>query len=185
MGRKNESFSKKIRETNRIASRKSKKKKSALLGESYDAASYKLRKMLLVSMAVVLELDICHRCKQTIENIDDFSIDHMIQWAETDNPKKYFYDLKNIVFSHASCNYRNDGKTKFHVRENKSGLRGITFLKKVKGKKWRAQIKRDRKTYSLGCFDTKEEAAKAYDSKATEFWGEDAITNEKLNLINY
>lgn len=185
MGRKNDTISEKVRESNRKRSRIAKNKRTELLGENIDGAWYKLKKMILFDLVKKLELDICYRCNQKIEYVDDFSIEHKVQWVESDYPQKSFYDLENIAFSHEKCNYSNDGKQRFRVYENKSGLRGVTHVKSKKSNCWRAQIKKDRKTYALGYYATREEAGKIYDLKAIEFWGDEAITNKSLGLIDY
>lgn len=45
------------------------------------------------------------------------------------------------------------------------------------GPKWRAEIRHQRRTTHLGCFDTEEEAARARDAKAVELRGEFARLN--------
>ena len=60
-------------------------------------------------------------------------------------------------------------------------MRGVSG----EGTQWKARIKKNRTTIYLGQFITKEEAAKAYDTKAIEFWGEQAITNKSLKKIDY
>lgn len=44
-------------------------------------------------------------------------------------------------------------------KRNQSGLRGVV----PRGSRWAAQIAKDKKTYYVGTFDTKEEAKEAYD----------------------
>lgn len=62
------------------------------------------------------------------------------------------------------------------IRQNKNGFRGVTL---VKGKidRWCARIKFKGKFTRLGIYDTKEEAAKAYDKKAIELQGPFAVLN--------
>ena len=52
---------------------------------------------------------------------------------------------------------------------------GVARVKK--SKRWRAYICVDRRQTHLGMFDTELEAAKAYDAKAHEVWGEYAHLN--------
>lgn len=58
-----------------------------------------------------------------------------------------------------------------------SGYRGVYFRKD--NNKWRAVINKDYKRYNIGSFDCKHEAAKAYNVKAKELYGEFA----RLNVI--
>jgi uncharacterized protein YnzC (UPF0291/DUF896 family) len=75
-----------------------------LLGEPFGTASAKLRKALLFQMAQELNRDICFRCKEKIDDISNFSIEHKIAWQSSENPIETFYDLNNIAFSHLDCN---------------------------------------------------------------------------------
>lgn len=59
------------------------------------------------------------------------------------------------------------------VRENKSGLRGVVLERG----RWSASIAVDTQKISLGAFDTKWEAAIAYNQKALEVFGEYAQLN--------
>lgn len=58
---------------------------------------------------------------------------------------------------------------------NKSGFKGVSWKKS--GGAWVAQIRRDGKSYHLGLFSDREEAARAYDAAAIEFFGEYARIN--------
>lgn len=59
-------------------------------------------------------------------------------------------------------------------RDNKSGYRGVGWH--IRGHKWRSRVA----GYHLGLFDDPVEAAKAYDAKALEMFGDFA----KLNFPN-
>jgi hypothetical protein len=82
-------------------------------------------------------------------------------------------------------NQMNRGKTK----TNKSGYKGVSYMKKKKNmineysKPWSASIRFNGKSIYIGTFAIKEEAARAYDKKAIELFGEFAVLNfpEKLN----
>ena len=56
-----------------------------------------------------------------------------------------------------------------------SNYQGVCWSRR--DKKWRANIQINRKKQSLGYFDSEIEAAKAYDKKAKELFGEFAILN--------
>ena len=59
---------------------------------------------------------------------------------------------------------------------NKSGYKGVIFDKSRK--KWRAEIKHLYKSYYLGRFITRKEAALAYNQAAKEYFGEFAYQNQ-------
>lgn len=58
---------------------------------------------------------------------------------------------------------------------NKSGFKGVSYLKQ--NKKWQAEIQCNKVQYYLGSFDTPQEAAKVYDNKARELFGDFAKLN--------
>lgn len=64
-----------------------------------------------------------------------------------------------------------------HNKENKTGYKGVTTLGYVANKKYRARIEYNEKVYNLGSYYSPEEAARAYDKKAIELFGEYAWTN--------
>lgn len=77
-----------------------------------------------------------------------------------------------------NCRWSDRTTQKYNQRlssKNKSGYRGVSYSKT--SKRWRASIKKNYEVYNLGLFETKEAAAKAYDNKAIELYGEDAILN--------
>jgi len=66
-------------------------------------------------------------------------------------------------------------------KNNTSGFKGVRYHKGAK--KWLARIGVNRKDIHLGLFKTAQEAAIAYDKKAYELYGEDALTNKKMGLL--
>lgn len=75
------------------------------------------------------------------------------------------------------CSHSQNGANRPKQTNNTSGYKGVFSHKKTI--KWRAQIRKDRKSYHLGLFDTTVEAAIAYNEKAKELFGEFA----QLNVI--
>jgi len=55
-------------------------------------------------------------------------------------------------------------------RASTSGVKGVSWHKNIK--RWVAKITYDWKTYNLGTFHTKEEAAEAYEKATKQFFGE-------------
>lgn len=100
-----------------------------------------------------------------ILNVDDpcIFVDH-----KDGNPLKNTRDNLRVATTSQNGMNRKSGKTK-------SEFKGISFEKSTS--KWRARITKEGKVYSLGCFKTEEEAARAYDKKALELFGEFANLN--------
>jgi hypothetical protein len=81
-------------------------RKAAQLGMPYGTATHVLRKALLFRLAQMLGLDECFQCQKVIATVDDFSLEHMVPWGSSEDPKAAFFDLNNIAFSHLGCNAR-------------------------------------------------------------------------------
>lgn len=95
----------------------------------------------------------------------ELTVDHI-------NGDKLNNTRENLRFATQSQNSVN------RVVVNPSGYRGVQFDKVTK--KWKAKITKDYKQYALGSYETKEEAAKAYDKSAIELYGEFA----RLNFVD-
>ncbi len=78
----------------------------------------------------------------------------------------------NLRLADSSQNGSNRGKP----CNNTSGYKGVTWYKKYE--KWRASIKFQKRDIFLGSFDTKEDAARAYNEAALKYHGEFARLNE-------
>jgi hypothetical protein len=78
--------------------------KRKLLGMPFGTAGARLRKSLLFDMAGRLGMLECFRCGFKIENIEDFSIEHKDPWQRSADPVSAFFDIRNIAYSHCSCN---------------------------------------------------------------------------------
>lgn len=138
----------------------------------------------------------------TIVDDKDFDVLNKYKWhicagyaARLQYPeRKYIYMHRQILEAHEKqvdhinydkldnrrCNLReatkgqNMANTKLR-RTNKSGFKGVTFYKAYK--KWAAEITINYKRISLGYFDNKENAAKAYNKAAIKYFGEYARLN--------
>ena len=82
-----------------------KSKKKNQLGMHPSTASNRLKKSVLFSFAKKLDLNWCYQCGAEIEDIHKFTLEHKKPWLDSDEPEELFFDLDNIAFSHASCNY--------------------------------------------------------------------------------
>lgn len=90
--------------------------KDKLLGEPHGTATSRLRKSVLFKYVKIAGHDICHRCAQKIEHLDDLSIDHITSWQSAVDPVNSFFDLNNISFSHLTCNVNARDKSRFISR---------------------------------------------------------------------
>lgn len=66
---------------------------------------------------------------------------------------------------------------------NKNGFKGTFFNSDGRPKPWYAQVGYEYRTVHCGSYVTPEEAARAYDRKAVELFGEFALTNQMLGLF--
>jgi hypothetical protein len=80
------------------------KKKNEQLGMDSGTASYRLVKDLLFNYIYDAGI-VCYRCGGELSR-EDFSIEHKECWLDSDDPVGLFFDLKNIAYSHKSCNYK-------------------------------------------------------------------------------
>lgn len=82
------------------------------------------------------------------------------------------YEPSNCRWVTKSLNIHNKRKSNGCT----SKYKGVVFRKDTS--KWSSSISKDGKTYSLGCYDTEEEAAEVYNNKSLELFG------DKPNDIN-
>lgn len=82
--------------------------------------------------------------------------------------------LDNRKLNLRACN-RQENAANSKSRKGTSKYKGVYWHKK--GKKWVSGLKPKGKYVYLGCFDDEIEAAKAYDNKVKELFGEFAKTN--------
>lgn len=82
---------------------KNNQKKSQQLGMPHGTANHRLRKKVLFNLINRLGLNTCHRCGESMTE-NDFSIDHIEDWLDSEDPQGKFFDVENITFSHLGCN---------------------------------------------------------------------------------
>lgn len=117
----------------------SNKRKSKQLEINFGTAMGRLRKSIMFSLVKECHKDICYRCGKPITDAGNFTIEHKIPWQNSDTPKKLFYDINNIAFSHANCNYsaatrdadelRNISREAYRNRQRNSKLNEEDVLK--------------------------------------------------------
>lgn len=80
------------------------------LRQNRRTASHKLNRKIMFSLLVETGRGTCVRCECDL-NEDTFSIDHMENWLNSEDPRGLFFDIKNIDFSCKLCNsFHNRGK---------------------------------------------------------------------------
>lgn len=157
--------------------------KTKQLGLNFSTACGRLRKILLFSLAVELNRNVCYRCNRLIGSVDDFTIDHIIPWMYSEKPNELFFDIDNIAFSHGTCN-SSHSRGQFNVK-SQQGFKGVYFdSRRNRAKPYYAEIWHDNKKKWLGFFATKEQAAIAYDKAATEIKKDKAVTNKMLGFLD-
>jgi hypothetical protein len=77
-------------------------KKTAALGMPWGTANNRLRKMILFHLLSKHQENVCYKCDNVIDNIEDLSIEHKNPWEG--NSVELFWDMENIAFSHMFCN---------------------------------------------------------------------------------
>ena len=78
-------------------------KKTSQLGMNPGTATHRLVKDLLWNFIVETGDIKCSRCQEDMSR-QDFSIDHIEPWLDSENPVELFFDISNIAYSHLSCN---------------------------------------------------------------------------------
>lgn len=76
--------------------------------------------------------------------------------------------LDNRLVNLRLCNMSQNKANSRKYKNNTSGIKGVS----KRGNKWRAKVSRSGKTYWLGSFNSKEEAAEAYAKMASIHHGE-------------
>lgn len=77
-------------------------RKSQFLGMPHGTASSRLRKLILFDLLRRHKENICFKCTQLIEKVEELSIEHKKPWEGVS--VELFWNLENIAFSHLICN---------------------------------------------------------------------------------
>ena len=78
-------------------------KKRNQLGMNPSTASHRLVKDILWKLIVNTKQDSCCKCG-VIMTRENFSIEHLTPWMDSEDPVGIYFDLNNISFSHLGCN---------------------------------------------------------------------------------
>jgi len=164
--------------------------KEKYLGMSYGKARNILNNDLLFTYVKKTGNDICFQCGEKILNKDELSVEHKEPFMYSDDPKKLFFDLNNVAFSHKSCNYKasrkNEGpcikKISRDSMISQSGYKGVRH-RTNRPTKYYSKLVINGKSIYIGSSNDPKELAELYDKKAIELLGEEAITNKKLGLL--
>jgi len=138
---------------------KSTDKKREILKESYGKANAKLKKSIMFMLAQKCGMDTCYRCGKRILTVGEFSVDHMEDWLNSDNPSELFYNLENISFSHLPCNVLASNRHVLNSRRGETGEKYIRIRKdKNYTKKFHVRVLKNSIRFDLGTYLTLDEA---------------------------
>lgn len=150
--------------------------KSEQLGMPFGTATAKLRKTILFSLLKKYNENYCYKCCGEIESEKELSIEHKTPWLYSESPIELFFNMENIAFSHLECNTK-DKRCNFHSN-GRSKYKGVYFdNSRQRIKRWQARIQNGNVLENLGRFLNEIDAAKAYDNKAKEIFGDKAVLN--------
>jgi len=99
---------------NKLLRTKGNRHKDELLGMPHGTANGILRKDIIFWLAGISGMLTCFRCGKLIESVEEFSIEHKHSWQTALDPKREFFDVKNIAFSHFKCNVGHGNRSKTH-----------------------------------------------------------------------
>ena len=72
------------------------------LGMPFGTACHRLRKIVLFKQLEKHGENVCYRCGERINDVNDLSIEHKVSWENVS--ADLFWDFNNIAFSHLTCN---------------------------------------------------------------------------------
>lgn len=123
--------------------------------------AWKLIRCILFDLVKKREINICSKCKESIDNVDEMTLAHIKPWRKTDKRegnKELFWDLENIAIEHPWCNLPDD-------ITNQNGYRGIhkNVYKNTGNHLYQVTIAINNKTIILGYSKDPVKAAEIYD----------------------
>ena len=161
------------------------KERAAQLGMPYGTARNKLNKIILFNLVQLLDLDECHHCGKKIDDINNFSVEHLKPWLHEPNAKELFFDLGNIAFSHHKCNSsaarKNTIMVKTMTKIGKTGYKGVQLRSDPRPNQKKYCVHYKGKNLALG--NDPKALALIYDAEAIRQEGKDAVTNASLGLL--
>lgn len=86
-------------------------KKSQQLGMNASTANHRLVKDILWSLILETKKNKCCKCHEQMTR-ENFSIEHLVPWLDSEDPLGLYFDLDNIGFSHLKCNISSARKVK-------------------------------------------------------------------------
>lgn len=94
--------------------------------------THRLRRTIVWSLLVELNRTSCFRCEKEM-SIDTYSIDHVVPWRP--NSKELFESLKNIAWSHRSCNSSASRPNRELSPEHREAIRRARFKASLERRK--------------------------------------------------
>lgn len=121
-----------------------------------------------------------YRSEWRVNKVHSISLPQEIMHKENqmyDHADKNFLNNQKINLREATWSQNNHNRTK--LAWARVEYVGVDIMRR-RNKRFRVRIKKDKKQIYIGLFFTAEEAAKAYDAKARELYGEFANVNFPL-----
>jgi hypothetical protein len=172
------------------------------LGMHKSSAQRKLGKILLFEYIKKADENICWQCGDSIGTFDEFSVEHKESWSCAEDPKKAYFDLENIAFSHLSCNVQKIRNSPHKRKQtaldidiardrlirSPSGFRYVRLYEHKGIIKYMARVPhwedgKRLKDYFGKARDNPLESAYDADLIMIKLYGDKAVTNQKLGLL--
>jgi hypothetical protein len=172
------------------------------LGMDLAAARKKLVNYILLDFLQQLGQDNCWQCGRKIQSVSDLTIEHIEPWSSSEDPVAAYFDLKNISFSHKSCNsqkIRNNPQSRYCnaqdaevAKDRIKSPTGYRYVMLYKHKdfpiRYMARVPhwvngKRIKTHFGKAKNTPLEAALDADQIMTQLYGDQAVTNKLLGLL--